>query len=242
MKNVNLNNSQNAIVFLPGWGFKASIWDELIQVLKLTNAYTIDLPDEEKIHVITETLNQHIPEQTTLVGWSLGGLIAIYFCYRFPEKCKKLILVCCSPQFVASENWAGITKDTAIQFQKNAQENMEVLLKNFLGIVQYPNNDRTLRLFLKKHLLPSCPSQNSLTNYLNLLLTADFRSYFQKLCMPILAIYSEQDAIVPVITGEQLTRMAPTVSIKIIPKAGHIPFLTHQESFLDCIKMDLLAC
>jgi pimeloyl-[acyl-carrier protein] methyl ester esterase len=227
MRNLNLNEKLNPFIFLPGWGFSISIWDEVIQALKLKNAFALPLPDEEKLDAIMEQLNNQIPEQTTLVGWSLGGLIAIYFCHQFPKKCKRLIVVNSNPKFVASDDWPGITLTQALQFQKQV-ENREDMIKKFLGIVQYPNRTCILRSTLRKHFLQDTQSQKSLKNYLDFLFEMDFRKYYKKLCMPVTYILGAEDAIVPVALAQ---RVKFNAEVKIIPHAGHVPFLTHLEIF-----------
>ncbi|MGB6976263.1 MAG: alpha/beta fold hydrolase [Gammaproteobacteria bacterium] len=235
--NIKLSSaSELPLVFLPGWGFQATIWDELIQALKVKNALSINLPEEEKLDAIAERLNIQIPDQATLVGWSLGGLLATYFCYKFPKKCARLVLVSTTPKFIASDDWPGIAKTQALQFQKKAAENIEILMKNFLGIVQYPDRTLDLKSFLKKHLRPMPKAQQSLRNHLNLLFEVDCREHYQKLHIPVTHIFGDRDAIIPIALTQQFVLPA---DIKIIPNAGHVPFLTHQKIFLKYLRENL---
>ena len=72
------------LVLLHGWGFSGSVFDKFIE--KYKNSFritTIDLPGHGKsksldsISSWSKEIAKIIPKNSILIGWSLGGLIAI---------------------------------------------------------------------------------------------------------------------------------------------------------------------
>src|SRR5689334_1538747 len=81
------------IAFLPGFGFKASIWENIAKEFTKDQCILIDLPDKTSYSAIIEQINNQLPDHCILVAWSLGGLLAIDLCLMFPEKFQKLVMV-----------------------------------------------------------------------------------------------------------------------------------------------------
>ncbi|MCK4493556.1 MAG: alpha/beta fold hydrolase, partial [Methylococcales bacterium] len=53
---------------------------------------------------------------------------------------------------------------------------------------------------------------------------------------PVLMVLGDRDTLVPVKVAEQLQTLQPKLLLKILSKSGHVPFLSHQEVLLDCLK------
>lgn len=228
-------DKDNTIALLPGWGFKASIWHEFIKPYQYFNKITyIDLPVNSLCldHILDQLSLQILPG-STIAAWSLGGLLAIALCHRYPGRYKKLILASSTPKFVSAynENWPGISSEKALKFYRKSEINMADLLQNFLRLVEYPLHKALLRNIIKKHLIyaDSIFLCDHLKYYLGLLIQSDFREYYHQLSLPIYHIFGELDAIVPVLTSEKL--LISNSIIRVIPKAGHISFLTHHKIF-----------
>src|SRR6185437_7207485 len=93
-------SSSQTIVFLPGWGFQASIGREFLP----PQTYLIDLPIVKTSIPCIETICNHIEEEMQLthpilIGWSLGGLLSIKLYQRNPNAYKALILITSTPCF-----------------------------------------------------------------------------------------------------------------------------------------------
>jgi pimeloyl-[acyl-carrier protein] methyl ester esterase len=220
---LSLSVKKNSLVFLPGWGFKASIWSRLIEKLSENKTRQYSIP--------------------TLIGWSLGGLRAIQRCHQFPDRYKKLILVSSLPKFVSSpeDNWTGISPDYALRFHTQAQTNIARLIPSFLRLVQYPDTSASLSAYLKDHLLDihKPAHKNYLKRSLDWLLHSDLRKYYQNLSVPIIHIMGSQDAIMTYNQHSINQLRGKDTVIYTIPDAGHIPFLSHPELFIDILNETL---
>ncbi|AZL16077.1 alpha/beta fold hydrolase [Rickettsiales endosymbiont of Stachyamoeba lipophora] len=207
--------SSHSVVLLPGLGFKSSIWDFITPSLKDYQVTLIDLPEIDNLDIkkIIDIIASKISDNSIIIGWSLGGLIATYLYHLLPHKCSKLALIASTPKFMEDKNWPGITLS---QIESN--------MKNFSGIVQYPNKSTQVRRYLAEH-QTAVPA-----NHLKLIKSLDAREIYNNLKIPVLNILGEKDAIIPLRQTEYFPRFHQII---IIPKAGHVPFLTHTEIIKD---------
>ena len=214
-------------LFISGWGFKADL-------LKESSCYfdeftLINLPhlNELKLDVIVKHLSMDVvADGSTIIGWSLGGLIAIQLASLFPEKVKKLILLSSSPRFSQDKGWKGIRKNEAIKFLSLAKNDIEYLFDYFLFLVNYPNVMAHYRKLLINNSLDWRANRSYLIKYLEILFGADMRELYKSIRVPILHLIGEKDAIVQ-LNSEALIRLNSRTKIHLISKGGHMVFLSH---------------
>jgi len=80
------------------------------------------------------------------------------------------------------------------------------------------------------------PDRETLQGGLDILKHADLRPALSKLAVPVSAILGSRDTLVPVAIGQQMQRLLPSMELNIIDKAGHVPFLSHQQALLAFIS------
>ncbi len=231
----NLTRQIEPIVFLPGWGFNSRVWSNVAG--GFSGARLLDLPCLPRVN-LTETVNylsEHIPDQSVVVSWSLGGLIATELCHRFPEKCSKLILVSTTPKFSAAPNWLGIGNPIARELTRRLNGNAEKMMDYFFRLVQFPDRDIEVRNYLSDYQLNSKLYNKWLRSYLALLFASDVRDRYREIEQPILHILGQKDAVVKTDIAE-LKKLNSNAVIEIIEGAGHVPFVTHHEIFMAMIK------
>jgi len=237
MKNI----ENKTILFFPGWGFRASIWDSTLKFLSHFNTKVLDLPRNLEVdfeHQIFDIFHKEGRDKFIIVAWSLSGLPAIKFCHQYPHFCKKLILVNSLPRFVTTENWQAISQQVANQFLEDSQLNLEKVLDQFIRLVQYPNHSKSIKSFFKLNCIDPVTHQLTLLSHLEFLFSADYRNLFASLDIPILGIFGFHDAIVPIQSASLLEKLNKKSRVKILSRTGHAPFLTHTEEFVQCLRDD----
>ncbi|MBW5803100.1 alpha/beta fold hydrolase [Coxiella endosymbiont of Ornithodoros amblus] len=220
------------IVFISGWGVHASLLKENTYLeRKIT---LIDLPwlTELTLESVVNCLLSQIPDESIILGWSLGGLIGIKLASQFPGKVKKLALISSSPRFVADANWPGIDKKYADRFLILAKKNFNNLFNCFLFLVNYPNKNSAFRNQLIRNAVDFKRDKNCLRNYLSILFEIDLRAEYSRLKIPLFHLFGEKDAIYKV-DSKALSSLNKQSKIYSLPKAGHLPFLTHAREFYD---------
>lgn len=230
----NLHNRN--LIFLPGWGFQASIWENVAKQMPDFECKLMHLPElasVDHVDAILQHLQSNVPEQSVMIGWSLGGLLASRFCYLFPNKVKQLILVNASPKFVEDENWVGISSAMSRKFVKHATRNLVDVKQKFFQQIQYPDVSATFQSALIKHQILD---DDKLKFYLSILFDVDFRAELASLSMPIHVISGIDDPVVKRESIEQLKILNPSISITLVPNAGHTILMTHQEMLINYLR------
>lgn len=232
------------IVLLHGWAMHTGIWRDFAQRLaKNYQVICLDLPSHGRSEVlphfelplISEQLIKVFPkEPCTVLGWSLGGTIALDLKQRFPTRIKKLILLAANPCFVKKENWAGMELKLLHRFTDNLMIDCQLTLLRFLslqilGLPHYKTLVKTLKIALQE---TSVPEQSVLEQGLTILKETDLRVVVSESNCPLLLILGDRDTLVPVAVGEQMKNLHAKLFLHILKKAGHVPFLSHQNELL----------
>lgn len=226
MRNIHTNHT---IAFLPGWGFKASIWQEIANQFPENKVLLIDLPQEHDD--IVTAINEKIPANSILIAWSLSGIIATDLCLTFPDKYVKLVTVASTPKWIADKDWPGISETIIESFHAEACANLPQLMLKFQQLVNGKNRQANLREFIKTHAI-DITEHYTLLFYLNLLMQANKRKSYYQLNIPIMHIFGDQDYLIPVKCASIIKHDYPLHSVRVINNAGHIPFITHTSEFM----------
>lgn len=236
------------IILLHGWGMHSGIWHDLIQQL-VKDGYrvtVIDLPGfgnsiapiyEYRLNSIGRQILPIISKGTILVGWSMGGLIATWLATRYPTLIARLILVASSPCFLEAKGWHGIKTDVFEKLNASLKtDNLLKVMQRFL-FLQLLSNYKKQILTLKKILLQKrLPKVHALQESLKLLQDTDLRRDLGALKCATLYILGELDPLVPCEISHLLPLYSTQIQVAIMPKSGHIPFLTHTQIFYDVLK------
>ena len=205
---------QHNLVFLPGWGYQASVLSVMTPYFPDMGLHFCDLP----VRTTSSAFADELPRHATLIAWSLGGLTAIRLCAQFPEKFTRLILLASSPKFTADTDWPGITDERANSFLSAAQFDLQETIGHFHQLVSLPSTSRLMRKHLAAHAHHTSNKELLLAG-LHDLFTADLRVPLKQLSQPTLIINGERDAILPAIPACH----------HLIPDGGHAFFFTHTE-------------
>jgi len=214
------------LVLLHGWGFNSELFNDLIDQYKNEYRITkIDLPghgrSDEVAGGITEWCDEIIkilPDNPILLGWSLGGLLAINIATKI--KISKLILVASTPKFVKSEDWLyGIDENNFHQFSDALQLDLTKGLKRFVSLqTQDKNQLKALNQSIEKF-----PASTKVLNQgLNILLTTDLIKPFLQLNVDKQIYLGIRDTLIPnqISNWYDLNNISSTLL-----NTGHIPFI-----------------
>lgn len=228
--------NHNPLVFIPGWSFKATVFSDLAGQLS-HNHLLLDLPNPEReshdpyvqLDALANQLEKQIPLNATIVAWSFGGLLAMYFCHRFPLRCSKLILIASTPRFLEAPDWPGISITIANRFKLHAKRNLHDLIKYFLRLIEYPYHQA-----MKHHIIDNC--RYKLLHMLDLVFRCDLRDIYSMLDLPILNIIGNNDAIISPNNITNCKFQKNIAAHHIVPGAGHAAFNTHQEIMINIMN------
>ncbi len=231
------------IILLHGWGWNSQIWEPLVPKLQQKyQLFLVDFPGFGKSPLLTDNysfdniiplLLHSTPPEATWLGWSMGGLFALWVAIYYPSRVTNLITISSSPRFTSAPNWPGIPLSTLEKFSQLLISEHEKTLLDFLELqLRGSPNQTELITELKTIALNPKPSQPALIGGLELLRTTDLRENARKLHCPSLHIFGQYDTIVPANLVKIFPEIIPHGQLEVIPRTGHMAFLTHPEKFL----------
>lgn len=241
---------QNEMVLLHGWGMNQGVWqvimpeltffhDGAVRCLDLPgfgNAQSIPTP--YTLHAAAEQLSSELNEGSILVGWSLGGLFALYIAAHWPDKVAKVVLVASTPFFAQHDDWPGIKPDVLNAFKDQLVSHREKTIERFLAIQAMGSESarddiKQLKLLLNQY---PAPKEQALSAGLDILQHDDLRAMFAQLTVPIVGIFGRLDALVPYRALKKMQALQPNFDYEVIDKASHAPFISHKAAFITALK------
>jgi pimeloyl-ACP methyl ester carboxylesterase len=198
---------------LPGFGLSA---------VDPTDDYT----DRRSLQLLLALMDSMNIERATLAGHSIGGRIAWKFAAAHPERIDRLVLI--SPDGFASPGF---------EYGKAAE------VPAMLGLMRYALPKSVLKMnLLPGYADPDFVTDALLTRYHDLVLAPGARAAMLRrlqqtvledpvpilasIRMPVLLLWGEQDAMIPIANAEDYLRALPQARIVRIPGVGH---LAHEE-------------
>ncbi len=214
------------LVLFHGWGFHSDLFNPLVEKYKHQYRITkIDLPGHGRSTQIDNGLKawcdeiiKILPKNPILLGWSMGGLLAINIATKV--KISQLILVASTPKFVQSSDWEfGIDVNNFDQFSQSLNLNLSKGLKRFVSL---QTQDKATLKTLNRAIDCYPTSTEALNQGLEILLETDLINELKQLSTPIKVILGARDTLVP--KSIKLWYDQMHIPVSILP-TGHLPFL-----------------
>ena len=243
------------IGFMHGWGMNSGAFMQLIDTLKgqlvehcsrdtqRINFYTISLPGHGEKHdlmpepfdlpSIANAMSSEIKENSILIGWSLGGLVAQYLASKQHPNLRGLMTVASTPKFQMTDDWYGIKPEVLAMFMSQLKQNHHKTLTRFLAIqmMGVANAKTSIKEITNAIDIYPAPNINALSCGLKILQNADIRENLRDIKIPTLRTYGRLDSLVPYKSINAIQRLQPESRHLIFKHASHAPFLTDATEF-----------
>jgi pimeloyl-[acyl-carrier protein] methyl ester esterase len=236
------------IVLVHGWAMHSGIWRDFAQQLAQNYQVTcIDLPghgrsekiDSFTLEQISEALVNAISDESSCwLGWSLGATVVLDIAKRYPERVNSLVLLAGNPSFTQTAQWPGMNVGLLDAFAGKLNEDCQATLIRFLSLQvnNLPDYKTSLRTLKSVVLECDVPDNETLQGGLNILKHADLRPVLSDASVPVSVILGTRDTLVPVSAGQNMQELTPDITLNIIDKAGHVPFLSHPQEVLAIVS------
>ena len=237
------------LLMIHGWGVNSEIWVSLVDELKLfAKVYLVDLPgmggsssiSPYTLDNIAKEIKANVPiKKFNILGWSLGGQVAMSLAIRMPEFVEKLILMSTTPCFVKKKDWSyGVNKQFFSNFEMEAKQNLNnTLMKFFLIQTRDIDDSKNVMRFLKNEFIEiRDENKSSMQLALNVLKETDLRNEVQKIDKPTLIIAGDKDRLTSSKASIWLYEKIKGATLKEIKGANHMPFISHRETMTESVK------
>ncbi|WP_233191557.1 2-succinyl-6-hydroxy-2,4-cyclohexadiene-1-carboxylate synthase [Sporosarcina sp. P18a] len=249
------NKQLPTIVMLHGFTGSTATWQQTIEVLAVDyHIVAVDLighgkteaPEtstrykmEEQVKDLYEILQKLEIKQPILLGYSMGGRVALGYTATYPEKVTGLILESSSPGLCTTEQQiARRTADSKLADRIEQQ-----------GMIEFVDFWQEIPLFHSQKKLSESQQQavrserldqrpTGLANSLRGIGTGSQPSYWQtleQLSLPVLLITGSEDEKFETIAQEMLKRL-PNARHETIKDAGHAIHVEKPQQFATMIK------
>ena len=239
---INTYGQGRPLVLLHGWGFSQNIWATLLPELTPHFQVTVvDLPGHGKSSLLhsspeklVDQLIQRTPPGAIWMGWSLGGMIALAVAKYHLTHIQQLLLVASTPKFLANSDWDhGIAPAVLERFSSQLKADPPATLSRFITLQAMGHKGtREILAHVQKHI----PSHEGLNWGLELLRTLDLRDHLTSITCPVNAIFGAKDTLIPIALADYLPQNYPNVSTHVLVEAGHMPFYSHPELFMQWLS------
>ncbi|MEH2362067.1 2-succinyl-6-hydroxy-2,4-cyclohexadiene-1-carboxylate synthase [Nostoc sp.] len=254
---LNVNINKPLILFLHGFMGNINEFDEAIELLAEDFSYlTLDLPGHGKTQVlgsdeyykieptaqaIINLLDELKIDKCHLIGYSMGGRLALYLTLHFPERFIKVVLESASPGLATEpDRLERVRRDAQIARKLSRsiiQTDFATFLSNwysqpiFGSIKNHPEFERLLENRLQNHL-------TELTKSLQFMGTGNQPSLWEKLkdnTTPLLLVAGENDQKFRDINTE-IANICKLAQLKVISNTAHNIHFENPVEFVQNIK------
>ncbi len=234
------------LVLLHGWAMHSGLWGPLAATLASRfRVHAVDLPGHGHsapvapftLDTVTAAVAAAIPATEgplTVVGWSLGGTVALHWARIAPARVRRLVLVATtpasSPATTGRRRWPGRRSRASAT---SCAVSYRLTLQRFLSLQLAGGADgrATLATLRRELFARGEPAPAALAAALAVLGATDLRAALPAIAQPALVVAGERDTLTPAAAGAALAAALPNARCVVIPGAGHVPFLSHPAEF-----------
>jgi pimeloyl-[acyl-carrier protein] methyl ester esterase len=241
------------LVLLHGWGMHGGVWaDVAARLARTCRVHSVDLPGhgyspalaQTNLGTLTQAVASRVPEGATLLGWSLGALVALNLAAQAPCRVRRLVLVSATPCFVGRADWPhGMPAEQFTDFAARLVRDPAAAVQRFVALQVLGSGEPRREAQALSHSLRARPaaSLGALQQGLEILRDVDLRSQIGAVHVPACVIHGSDDAIIPPAAGKWLARALPHAQWEVFERAGHAPFLSQAERFARIVEDSLHA-
>lgn len=229
------------VALLHGWGLHGGVFGTLARGLATRHrVHALDLPGHGRspwakgaadLEGLARRVAECLPERCSLIGWSLGGLVAIRLATLYPERVTHLGLIAASPCSHVRRDWPhGIDPTLLDGMATRLGRDWRGTVQEFLALEVRGEEHAlaTLRELKQQLFEHGAPSTAALAAGLEILRHVDLRAELARVRAPTLAIAGEYDRLAPPAAIEALAALVPGARYALVRRAAHAPFLSHR--------------
>ena len=198
---------------------------------ELINPYKID-------NIINE-IHGLIPEKVTIIGWSLGGQIAMKYYLKYPKSVNYLVCISSTPCFIKKPGWEfGVSINFFSKFKEELLNNWQKTLRKFFLLQIKENEERNsiLKKLENSFMAEQPPKKLGLKKALEILEEVDIRKDIKNISIRTLIISGKKDTISNYKASIWMHSQIKESKIFIFDSAGHIPFVNDQRKCFELVE------
>lgn len=230
-----------ALIFVHGVGSTAAIWDAQLAAfsndfrcaaIELRGNGALDDPDPVLITrqgfaddalAVADALGF---ETFTLVGCSLGGVVAFELWKRVPQRLEAMVIVGSFARYPDGDNYARTICST-LEGTTDMRPFAESRAAR-LGLPPERYRETVEQMACKS---TTCYQASTTATW-----TGDYRDLLSTIDVPVLVLHGERDAVAPAALSEEIAAGIPGAQLAAIENAGHVANADNPERFNELLR------
>ncbi len=243
----------DTIVLLHGWALNLRVFDALARTLAHRfTVLAIDLPGHGRstepstlasegwtLQRLAALIAPQLPQDSLLLGWSLGGQVALQIALDAPQRVAALALVSTTPRFVRDLDWPhGIAAGVLAHIAEHLGTDYRGTVRDFLDLQVRGSRAALTALATLQSALSSHgeTSPGVLARALEVLHHADLRGRLDGITAPALVLSGQYDRVTPLAAALALAAGLRQARHHEFARSGHAPFLSHAAEFESLLR------
>jgi len=162
-----------------------------------------------------------ISGEVILVGWSMGGMVALEACARVPQRIRNLVLLSSAPRFLYSADFPTGCPESILSIMRQGMDlNATETLAEFFKAVHAPQRIERSMLEQKVEVALEFGTP-SLVAGLDYLATFDITQNLKNIRVPTFIVHGEQDLIISSGCSSALSQQIKGCESLILSGEGH---------------------
>jgi len=235
-----------ALVLLHGWSMSSAVFAEVME--EMSDGFRVLAPDlrghgasdpgagyglADFAADLAEWIGAIDLRDTALLGWSLGGQVALELFPAVRDRLRRLILVGTTPRFTAGDGWnEGLPGVQVRAMARDLKRSYARTMGDFFAL-QFAGEDlhreryrRIVEFAVRKGCLPAPEVALAALETLRL---ADQREALHAIDCPTLVLHGALDRITLPGAAEFLAERLPVAELELLTGTGHAPFLSRPQ-------------
>ena len=218
------------LVLVPGFMCNECIWEYKPE--KLYKKFKIKTPSllhGNSIEEFSISIAKTLPDDSSILGFSMGGFIALKLAIDYPEKVKKLILVGTNARSVSNERKNLLIRSLKFLKKKNyVKDFTENSLKSYFA----PHNTKNQFYLDTLNQMTKSLGLECLKRQTNVILNRpSLINYLSKIKSKTLIISGDLDNLSSKEMNEELKNNIPMAELNYIENSGHFVMLEEAKLF-----------
>ena len=209
------------LVFLPGILADEALFSHQIEnLVDIAHCTVADLTGADNVEALATEVLEQAPATFAMVGFALGGMLALEIMRRAPDRVLALALISTSAYPSTSAEAAN-----CLYLMTKAEDNFQIVLDQMMPTFLHPSrmeyHSNVTTVYSMGHrtgkdafIRQQCATMNRI----------DGRPFLLGIACPTLVLCGNDDVLVPLELQAELAAGIPGADLKILPDAAH--FLT----------------
>ena len=228
------------LVLLHGWGYHRAAWPEsmLAGLSERFQLLLVDLPGHgdgavvngddvelQQLDTWLAELAEQLPQNFALLGWSLGGQVALRLAYNYPQRVTSLVTIASNLSFVQRDDWPHAMEQETLATFRHAYGRLPAkTLQRFCALQAQGAETGTMLKLLRAQVQPNADKGQQ--TGLHWLENLDGRIAWQQLACPTLTMLAAADALVPAAVAADMAKLNRAAQVQVVAGCHGLPFDT----------------